>query len=89
MPELVPIGQKSRASNMVTAILSVPQGSFPILAIIDEFLDQGNPEWLAERSAEVEQVVTQTQVISAKCKEVRQRCLSLKPVPAQKLPLGF
>ena len=89
MSVLIHREQKLGINPIITAILSVPQGSFPILAILDDFLDQGNPEWLAERSAEVEQVVTQTQTISAKCKEVRQRCLSLKPVPAQKLPLGF
>ncbi|MCK6623647.1 MAG: hypothetical protein DPW09_05860 [Anaerolineae bacterium] len=89
MPILVPIEQKSRASHIVTAILGVSQGNFPILAILDEFLNQGNPEWLAERSAEVEQVVTRTKVISAKCKEVRRRCLLLKPVPTPQLPLGF
>lgn len=89
MPELFLVAQKSRASHIVTAILSVPPGGFPILALLDEFLNQGNPGWLTARAAEVEQIVTQTQTISAQCKEVRRRCLLLRPVPTPQLPLGF
>lgn len=69
--------------------LSAPE--WPIFAYLEEFLQQGgDPDWLANHAAELEEIVAETRIYSEQAREMVRRCvLTLQPMPSPYIPQGF